>query len=139
MIDNGKMVFIEYTLKLDDGTTADSNVGGEPLVFEQGAHQILPALEAALLGLRIDDTKQVSLSPEEGYGPIDSEAFREVELEAVPEDGRTVGMLLMTQDQMGNERPVRVHELREKTIVLDLNHPLAGENLNFDVRVLGIE
>ena len=139
MIENGKTVFIEYTLKLDDGTTADTNVGGEPLIFEQGTRQILPALEAELMGLKVDDTKQVKLSPEDGYGPVDPEAFREVETDSVPEDAREVGMLLLAQDPMGNRRPVRVHELSDEPIVLALNHPLAGQSVNFDIRVVGIE
>ena len=123
MIENGKTVTIEYTLKLNDGTTADTNVGGNPLVYEQGANQILPALEAELLGLQVEDTKRVTLSPEQGYGPVDPEAFREVETGSVPEDARQVGILLIAQDPMGNKRPVRVHEVKEGTIVLDLNHP----------------
>jgi FKBP-type peptidyl-prolyl cis-trans isomerase 2 len=139
MVEDGKTISIEYTLKLDDGTTVDTNVGGDPLEFEQGASQILPALESALAGLAVDDTKQVTLSPEDGYGAVDPGAFRTVELDAVPEDAREVGTLLIAQDQDGNRRAVRVHEVSEESIVVDMNHPLAGQTLNFDVRILGVK
>ena len=73
---SGKKISIEYTLELDDGTQAESNVGGEPLVYEQGANQILPALEQALAGLAVNDTRKVTISPKEGYGDIDPKAVR---------------------------------------------------------------
>jgi FKBP-type peptidyl-prolyl cis-trans isomerase 2 len=139
MVEDGKQISIEYTLTLDDGTTADSNVGGEPLIFQQGAHQILPSLESELTGMKIDDSKQVVLSPEQGYGTVDPDAFRTVEMDAVPAEAREAGAVLIAQDPGGNRRPVRVHEVKGGEIVLDFNHPLAGQNLNFDVRILAIE
>jgi len=139
VVENGKKISIEYTLKLDDGSTADTNVGGEPLVFEQGSSQILPALEAELAGLKVDESKQVKLSPEHGYGEVNAEAFLTVGIETIPEEARKVGAVLIAQDGNGNHRPVRVHKVREEELVLDLNHPLAGQNLNFDVRILTIE
>ncbi len=139
VVEDGRTVSIEYTLSLEDGTTADSNVGGEPLVYEQGKQQILPALEEALEGMHVDDTKQVTLTPEEGYGKVNPEAFQEVEAENIPEDAREPGTMLVARDSSGNERPVRVHSVEDETVVLDLNHPLAGKILNFDVKVLAIE
>ncbi len=139
MIEDGKKVSIEYTLQLDDGTTADTNVGGEPLVYEQGGNQILTALETALAGLDVNDTKSVKLSPEDGYGVHDPAALQQVEHEAIPEDARSVGSMLMAHDGSGGQRPVRVHEVQDDKIILDFNHPLAGQSLNFDVKVLAIE
>jgi FKBP-type peptidyl-prolyl cis-trans isomerase 2 len=139
VIQDGKKVSIEYTLNLDDGTLVGSNVGEDPLVYEHGRGQILPALERALAGLEQDATKEVKLTAEEGYGQRDPSAFKTVETEAIPEDARKVGTVLAAQDESGNQQHVRVHEIREDGIVLDLNHLLAGENLNFKVRVLTIE
>jgi len=135
----GNTVSIEYTLTLDDGSTADSNVGGEALVYEQGAEQILPALEAALVGLSVGDTKTVDLTAEQGYGPVHPEGFHTVPLEQIPEEARSAGAQLVSVDEQGNQRPVRVHEVREEEIVVDLNHPLAGQALHFDVKILAIE
>lgn len=139
MIENGQSISIEYTLKLDDGTTVDTNVGEDPLTYTQGSSEILPALETALLEHAVGDTKEVKLTAEEGYGPINIEAYQEVELEMVPEDARTVGMMLVATDPEGQQQPIKVHEVREETIILDFNHPLAGEALNFEIKILGID
>ncbi len=135
----GKKVSIEYTLVLDDGTKADSNVGGEPLVYEQGANQILPALETALSGLAVNDTKKITITPKDGYGDVDPKAVKEVPIEEIPEAARKVDAVLIGVDAEGNQRPVRVQKIGEKTAMLDLNHPLAGRTLTFDVKVLKIE
>ena len=139
VIENGNAVSIEYTLKIDDGTTVDTNVGEDPLTFTQGSSEILPALEEALLGLAVGDTKQVNLTAEQGYGPINVEAYQEVELDMVPEDARTVGTMLVATDPDGQQQPIKVHEVRDESIVLDFNHPLAGEALSFDIKILGIQ
>lgn len=139
MIANGSRVSIEYTLTLDDGSTADTNVGGDPLVYTQGEGEILEALEEALAGLAVNDEKQVRLSAEEGYGAVDPEAFARVEPDAIPDDARHVGAMLVAQDLEGERRAVRVVEVGAEEIVVDFNHPLAGQALNFSVRILGVE
>ena len=139
VVEEGRTVSLEYTLKLDDGTTADSNVGGEPLVYQQGGGQILPALEKELEGMRIEESRQVTLSPEKGYGAVDPELFQEVETSLVPEDARSAGTQLVSEDNAGNRRLIRVHEVREEKTVIDFNHPLAGQTLHFDVKVLSVE
>ena len=139
MIEEGSTVSIEYTLTLDDGDTADTNVGGEALVYNQGQQEILPALEEALIGLEVGDTKKVVLTAEEGYGLVDPDGFQDVEPDLVPEDARTEGIMLVASDPEGNQQPIRVHEVGEDKIVLDFNHPLAGQALNFDIKIIGIE
>ena len=134
-----KRISIEYTLKLEDGTVADTNVGGEPLIYVQGASQILPALEKELLGLKVGDSKEVALTAANGYGEIDSQLYRTVPASAIPEDARKVGVQVMAQSPEGAVQPVRVHELKGEEIVMDFNHPLAGKALNFDVKVLAID
>jgi len=139
VIEEGRTVSIEYTLTLDDGSTADTNVGGEPLVFEQGRQQILPALELELAGLSVDDTVEVTLPPDKGYGEVDPELFREVEPSMVPEQAREEGTQLVAEDQQGNKQLIQVREVRDESIVLDFNHPLAGETLHFAVKVVSVE
>ena len=139
VIESGSSVGIEYTLKLEDGTTVDSNVGGTPLTFTQGSGEILPALEEELLGAKVGDTKEVQLTAENGYGPVNPAAFQEVPLDKLPEEARVAGTMLMAGGPDGQEHPVRVHEVKEETVVLDFNHPLAGKTLNFDIKVLSIE
>jgi FKBP-type peptidyl-prolyl cis-trans isomerase 2 len=139
VIEDGRKVSIEYTLKLDDDRTADSNVGQEPLVYQQGAQQILPGVEREVSDMQVEETRDFVLSPDEGYGRVNPELRQEVRTDVVPEQARHEGAELVSSDGAGNRRIVRVHEVRDEHIVLDLNHPLAGKNLHFRVRLLGIE
>lgn len=139
MIKDGSQVSIEYTLKLADGTVADTNVGGDALTYEQGADQILPGLERELAGLAAGDTKQVSLTAEDGYGEVDPALYHTVPAAEIPEGAREVGAQLMAETNTGQQRPVRVREVKGDEIVLDLNHPLAGQALDFEVKILAVE
>lgn len=139
VVEDGKTISLEYTLTLGDGSVADSNVDGEPLSYVQGGGQILPALEAALAGMQVGDAKTVTIAPEDGYGLVDPLMVQAVPIEMIPEDARYVGAQLMSQDDQGNRRVVEVFEVNADTIVVDLNHPLAGETLTFDIRIVGIE
>lgn len=139
VIEDGRKVSLEYTLTLDDGTQADSNVGGEPLVYQQGAEQILPALEDELAGMAVNESKQVTLPPEKGYGEVNPELRQSVDADVIPEEARHAGAQLVSEDREGHRRLIRVHEVKDDKIVLDLNHPLAGQTLHFDVKVLAIE
>lgn len=139
MIAHGKKVSLEYTVSLADGTQIDTNVGDDPLVFVLGSNQVFPALEQALLGLRIGDCKEIVLKPEEAYGPIVQDAFREVATESVPENYRFAGAVLGIQDPSGGVYPIRVHSINDDKIVLDFNHPLAGQALKFEVKVLEVK
>jgi FKBP-type peptidyl-prolyl cis-trans isomerase SlyD len=138
VIKDGSTVSIEYTLKLADGSTADSNVGGEPLVYVQGEEQILPALESKLLGMKTEETREVTLSAEEGYGPVHQEGLQTVPLEMIPEEARHEGAQLVGQGPHGEPIHARVTELQDETATVDLNHPLAGQELHFEVKVLDI-
>ena len=135
----GHQVSVEYTLTLDDGTKADTNVGGEPLVFEQGAHQILPALEEALDGMKVSESRKVTLPPDKGYGAVIPDLVQEVDLQMVPEEARFAGAQLAAEDENGNRHFAQVREVRESKILVDMNHPLAGKTLIFDVKVLAVD
>ncbi len=136
---DGNRVSIEYTLTLPDKTQVDTNVGKGPLTYTQGGQEILPALQKAILGLKVGETKNVTLSPEDGYGPVDPNALQEVNKDMIPEEARKVGTPLVTKDASGRPHRLRVQKVKEETVVLDFNHPLAGETLIFDVKVLKIE
>lgn len=139
VIVEGSKVAIEFTIYLEDGSVFGGNEGSDPLRFEQGQGQLPPGLEAALVGLKADDRKRVELSPEEGYGAVNPEAFSDVEIDRIPADARSVGSILIVNDANGNRRYVRVHEVHEEKVVVDLNHPLAGQSVTFDVHVLTVD
>ena len=136
---DGNIVSLEYTLTLEDKEVLDTNVGGEPLTYTQGAHQIIPGLESALNGMKAGESKQVTVSPKDGYGEIDERRIQEVPLEHIPPDARQVGVELQGKDPQGRiVRPV-VKEVKEQVAVLDFNHRLAGKTLYFDVKVLDVK
>lgn len=139
MEQQSQQIAIEYTVKLEDGTLVDTNVGKAPLVYSKGSHQILPALEQALEGAKQGELKRIKLLPEQAYGKLDPHAFKEVDLESIPENYREPGSILAFQDDHGFEYKVRIHEIKEKTAILDLNHPLAGHVLIFEVKIVNID
>lgn len=139
VVADGKQVSVEFTLSLDDKTQVQSNVGKEPLVYTHGAHQIVPGLEKNLAGAKVGDTKHVEVTPEEGYGPVDPKRTQEVELDKIPEGARKVGSKLTGRAPNGQMMFAEVKEIKDKMVVLDMNHPLAGKKLIFDVKVLKVE
>ena len=136
---DGSLVSIEYTLTDETGTVLDTNVGKEPLTFVQGAGQIVKGLEQELSGLKVGDEKKVQVKPEDGYGLPSKEAFQEFPRETLPAEAQKAGATLMAQGQDGRAIPIRVHEVKEKTVIVDFNHPLAGKTLNFDVKIKDIK
>lgn len=139
IVENGSLVSLEYTLTGEDGKVIDSNKGKDPLKYTQGQSQIVPGLEKQMAGMKVGGEKKVKVKPEDGYGPVNKDAFQEFPKEKIPPDGLKVGAVLMAKGPQGEAIPVRVHEIKEKTVVLDLNHPLAGKTLTFDVKVLDIQ
>jgi FKBP-type peptidyl-prolyl cis-trans isomerase SlyD len=138
-IEKGSKVHLEYTLKDDAGAVLDTNKGQAPITYTQGENQILPRLEKELAGLHPGDEKKVTVRPEDGYGPLDPSAQTEVPKETLPPSALTVGAQLMARNAAGEERRVRVKEIKEQTVILDLNHPLAGKTLLFEVKVVGVD
>lgn len=138
-IESGSKVQIEYTLTDDAGTVIDSNKGGQALSYTHGQHHIIPGLESALTGMHPGGQKTVSVKPEDGYGVVDPKAEIEVNKDVVPPAALKVGTTLQGRSNTGEPMLARVKEIREKTVVLDLNHPLAGKTLHFDVKILGVD
>lgn len=139
VVADGKQISLEFTLSLDDKTQVQSNIGQEPMVYVHGTQQIIPGLEKQLTGLKVGDTKHVEIAPEDGYGPRDPKRTQEVEKDKIPEEARKVGSKLTGQGPQGQPMYAEVKEVKDKTLVLDLNHPLAGKKLIFDVKVLKVE
>jgi FKBP-type peptidyl-prolyl cis-trans isomerase 2 len=135
VVQSGKTVSFEYTMSLDDGSIVESNVGAEPIEYIHGQSQLFPRLEEALTGLTVDDEKSIILEPADAFGQTSSEAFQEIPTEEIPEEAREVGAQVAVA---GLDWPVLVHEVRRDSVVLNLNHPLAGKALTFDVRILSI-
>jgi FKBP-type peptidyl-prolyl cis-trans isomerase SlyD len=137
-VSNGKQVTLEYTLQLDDQSVVDTNVGGKPLKVTQGSHQIIPGVEKQIEGMAPGEKKKFSVAPTEGYGTVDPKAFQEIDKKMVPADAQKVGMQLEGTTTEGQKVFPRISAVKNDTVVLDFNHPLAGKTLYFDVKVLDV-
>jgi FKBP-type peptidyl-prolyl cis-trans isomerase SlyD len=136
-VSNGKVVSLEYTVKLDNDEMIDTNVGKEPLTYTHGENQIIRGVETAVEGMEIGEARQAVVSPMEGYGERNPDALQEVPKDKLPSD-ITVGTQLHGKDAEGRTvRPI-VSAIREDRVVLDFNHPLAGKTLYFDLKVVNI-
>jgi FKBP-type peptidyl-prolyl cis-trans isomerase SlyD len=101
---------------------------------------VIPGLEKAMQGLKVGDTKQITVTPEEGYGSVDPSAFAEIPKAQLPAGvSPEVGMVLRGVNPDGQSFQARVKEIKDQTVMLDLNHPLAGKTLNFDIKVTDIK
>ncbi len=135
----GKRVSLEYTVTFADKTVFDSNVGKEPLVYIHGSEKRVPFFSKHLTGLKVEETKQFAMPPEDVYGPDDPERIIEVPKDTIPEDRRKVGEKLEGRSPAGRPLYAEVLEIKAETVVIDTNHPLAGETLFFDVKILKVE
>jgi FKBP-type peptidyl-prolyl cis-trans isomerase SlyD len=135
-VSNGSVVGIDYSLHLGDGNVVDSSDPGEPLTYLHGEGQIVPGLESALEGLSVGERKQVVVAPAQGYGEHDPRGVQEVPRSAFPAEFEPkVGMELTAEGPNGEPVPFAVREVKPDSVVIDLNHPLAGKTLHFDVTV----
>jgi FKBP-type peptidyl-prolyl cis-trans isomerase SlyD len=139
MIRNGSVVRFEYTLSGENGEVIQSNKGKDPVTYTQGQHEVIPGLEKELSGMKVNEEKNICLQPEEAYGRVDPKGLKEVPKTEIPAAALKVGTPLSARSSEGEDVIIHVHEVKQKTVILDFNHPLAGKTLNFDVKVMDIE
>ncbi len=139
IVSNDMTVSFNYTLYVDE-KTADSTPEGQPLAYIHGHGQIIPGLEKEMTGLKVGDKKTVVVQPEEAYGPYDDESVVTIDKSAFPEDFNfSIGHELHLQDDESNQVFTGViKEFDDKTVKVDLNHPLAGKVLKFDIEIVDI-
>jgi peptidylprolyl isomerase len=138
-VQQGNLVKVHYTGRLEDGTEFDSSAGIDPMEFTIGSSEVIPGFEQAVLGMVPGESKTVTLAPEDAYGPHLEEMIAVVERKDLPDDIElTLGhQLEVTQDD-GTSFVVMVTELTSDSVTLDANHPLAGKNLVFDLNLVEI-
>ncbi len=133
-------VRVHYTGKLEDGQVFDSSLEREPLEITLGQGMLIPGFEKGLVDMKVNEKKTVNVPKEEAYGDVQKELFQEVSKENLPEEIKPeVGMGLMAKNPDGSERQLRVAEVKEDSIVVDANHPLAGKDLTFELEVVEIK
>ena len=138
-VKEGDNVSVHYTGTLDDGLVFDSSEGKEPLNFTVGAHQVIPGFENGVTGMGLGESKEISVSSDQAYGEYHEELVKVVPREAFPPDVTpSIGMIIEMELPTGEDMSVRIIEIEGDEVTLDANHLLAGETLNFKVRVVGI-
>jgi len=135
----GDRVTVHYTGRLTDGTEFDSSAGQEPLEVVLGAGRVIPGFENAIVGMQTGESRTVTIPVEEAYGPHSEELVLSVPRNRLPEDlSPEIGMQLQMQQADGGLVDVLITSLDEQNITLDANHPLAGQALVFDIRLVTI-
>jgi len=139
MIENGQKVKIHYTGTLDDGNQFDSSAGRDPLEFEMGAGMVIPGFEAGVKDMAVGEKKSIQIPATEAYGEKREEMVMEFDRAQLPEGlDPEVGMGLQMQGPEGQPIPVQITAVAESTITIDANHPLAGQNLNFELELVEV-
>ena len=136
---DGDQVKVHYTGTLDDGTTFDSSRGRDPLAFVIGSGQMIPGFNDGVVGMAVGETKTISLTPDQAYGPRREEMIQPVAINQLPEGMTpTPGAMLQMTGPGGQPMPVRIESVQGDSVIIDANHPLAGKTLTFEVELMQI-
>jgi FKBP-type peptidyl-prolyl cis-trans isomerase SlyD len=138
IVQNGVVVSMDYKLTVD-GEVLDSSDDAGPLQFLAGHDNIVPGLEREMIGMKIGESKDVVVAPEDGYGEFDEEGFMDVPRREFPSDLEIEeGVELNVTDEDGQNQYARVESVTDESVRLDFNHPLAGAELHFNVKVVAL-
>lgn len=132
-------VKVHYKGTLSNGEVFDTSEGKEPLEFKLGEGQIIPGFEKGIVGMQAEESKKINIPVAEAFGEPKEELLQEVPKAQLPQDIKPeVGLKLMSQSPEGQQIPLVVTEVKEDTITVDANHPLAGQDLTFEVTLVSI-
>lgn len=138
VIQEGSTVSFHYTLAVEN-KVRDSSLGKTPVSYVQGTHQIITGLEEKMVGLKKGDKKHITVKPEKGYGLIDPLAFQVVPISTIKNSKDLKVGQILTGQYNGSPVKAKVMEIGKKEITLDVNHPLAGKILEFDIEIIEIK
>ncbi|MFC1937723.1 peptidylprolyl isomerase [Chloroflexota bacterium] len=138
--ESGDTVKIHYTGTLEDGTVFDTSVERDPLEFTLGQGQLIPGFEQAVIGMKIGDLKTINIPADQAYGPYRDDLILVIERDQLPEDlVPEVGQQLQITQADGEVVRVMVSDVSEATVTIDANHPLAGKDLTFEIKLIEIQ
>lgn len=136
----GDTVKVHYTGKLEDGTVFDTSAEREPLEFTLGEGQLIPGFEQAVEGMDVGETKTVNIASDEAYGPRREDLVSQVSKDEFPDEVEPqVNQQFRVNQEDGNSFIVRVSDVQDEEVTLDANHPLAGQDLVFDIELVEIK
>ena len=136
-IASGDTISVHYTGKLENGEVFDSSVEREPLQFTVGSGQLIKGFDTAVTGMKKGEKTVATIPPEEAYGPRNDEYVIDMPKQGIPAEVELeIGQQVHLQDQNGNPVPARVQEILDDVVKMDINHPLAGQTLIFEIEVI---
>ncbi|CAM3510494.1 FKBP-type peptidyl-prolyl cis-trans isomerase SlyD [Aequorivita lipolytica] len=139
-VQGNETVKLHYTGKLNDGQVFDSSIQREPLEVKLGEGKLIPGFEKGLVDMKINDKKTITIPKEEAYGEVQKELFQKIPNDNLPQEIKPeVGMGLVSKNPDGSERQLRVSDVKDDFIIVDANHPLAGQDLTFELELLEIK
>ncbi len=137
-VSDGKQVTVEFTLRLEGRGVVETNVGKKPFTYTHGMSQLMSGLEKGLEGMRVGESGTIVVAPEDGFGEVDDHAYMEVDKAMIPSESLQVGTTVEGRDSTGQPLYPVIHEIREQVVIMDYNHPMAGQTLYFDVKIVDI-
>lgn len=135
-VKEGDTIRVHYTGKLPNGEIFDSSKGREPLEFTVGSRTLISGFEKGVIGMKLNETKTIVIPCEEAYGPVREEYIIEVPRAQLPEGDLSVGTMLSTTTPEGEELIFTITQIKNDSAVLDMNHPLAGKDLTFEITIV---
>ena len=136
----GDTVAVEYTGKLETGETFDTSKGKPPLEFEIGKGMVIKGFEEGVIGMNVGEEKDITIAAEDGYGKRNKNYIKELPKKSIPKDLEIKeGMLLIFKREDSMRVPATIREIKDDTVKVDSNHPLAGKNLKFHVKLVEIK
>ena len=137
-VSDGMTVLVHYRGTLDDGSEFDSSRDRAPLQFTVGAGEVIPGFDEAVLGLEIGGSRTVTIPAEQAYGARHAEALQPFPLDAFGGEAPEVGWMVQLEGENGEQAAAVVAEVGEDQVVLDFNHPLAGQDLTFEIELVSV-
>lgn len=141
-VKKGDKISVEYEGRLENGDIFDSSSHGDhshPLEFEVGSGQVIKGFDDSVEGMELEEEKEITIKPEEGYGQADENLIRDVPRNVLPKDQEPkVDMVLVMKTKEGHQLQAKITKVTKENVTLDMNHPLAGKTLIFKIKVVKI-
>lgn len=139
-IDTNDTVTLHYKGTLADGELFDSSEGRDPLSFKVGEGQVIPGFDAAVRGMKAEESKTFTIPADEAYGQVREDMVQKIPRESIPAELKPhAGQRLVSNGEDGRQIPVTVVEVTDETVTLDANHPLAGKDLTFEIDIVSVQ
>ena len=140
IVKEGDLACVHYTGKLDNGEVFDSSKDREPLEFVVGSGQLIKGFDKAVIGMKKGEKTNINLNPTDAYGERDDKRVQEVPREMLPKEPEPKeGMMLVLKAPTGQTMPAKIEKIEKDIVTVDLNHPIAGKKLNFEIEGVDIK